>query len=159
MVLESGTGTLQLCSWVQSPQYPTVPAKEVDATAGRACTSPGSRTEPCPNIPLGTERGKRLLPLSSFLLWHLPVGAQHQLWHGRITASLHPTAGGPCPKPHASVQWGGSSHGPIGAPPGLLWLLPLLPCAFFWVPSPSRVINASCYTTSGNKSLLFPIPW
>ena len=66
--------------------------------------------------------------------------------------------GEPCSKPQTLALRGGSSCGPTGAPPGPLQLLPLLSCAFFRVPSPSRVINASCYTTSGNKSLLFPIP-
>lgn len=65
-----------------------------------------------------------------------------------------PTAGAVWPKlpcwPHH--LWGGSSCSPVRAPLEPLWLQPLQ------VPSPSRVINASCHTTSGNKSLLLSSP-
>lgn len=63
-----------------------------------------------------------------------------------------PTAGEACPKLPCWHPWGGSSCNPVRAALEPLWLLPRQ------VPSPSRVINASCHTTSGNKSLLLSSP-
>lgn len=57
------------------------------------------------------------------------------------------------PLPTAGAECGTCGVGEAArAPPEPLWLLPVQ------VPSPSRVINASCHTTSGNKSLLLSSP-
>lgn len=108
---------------------------------------------------LGMVWGKRSFPWAPPCFgtcpWEPSTGSGTGGSHPSFTAQL----GGPCPKPHVLALWGGSSCGPIGTSPGPLQLLPLFSCAFFWVPSLSRVINASCYTASRNKSLLFPIPW
>lgn len=77
-------------------------------------------------------------------------GSPALAWEGHSLAL--PTAGGACPKLPCWHLWGGSSCSPVRVALEPLQLLPRQ------VPSPSRVINASCHTSSGNKSLLLSSP-
>lgn len=78
----------------------------------RACSSPGSRAEPCPKHPTGHSTGETAPCLQLLPALAPAVAAWHQ--HGRGTA--FPQPGRPCPKRHTLVLRVRAAAIPSGLP-------------------------------------------